>query len=880
MKHFKQKVSNNNQGGGATTKNKIKIDDKEIMDINKSIDWKKEREYLFTKIKTLEKEVNSLKTKNQELQIQLTLTQSSIESKKSSVVTDENLKEPNKRRVDHKRIYSEMFTSYRKKKLKQNSDDARSGGIGVLKQLIKQKPRSFGECTNEIIGNKILSNIIKEFRKDLKDQKKLGQINNNGNGNNTTLNKNKNLNKNNTLSININLNNAHNNNTINASHNTALNKDNSKNQNQRVSSENKFMKNLTNKININNCIHKKNTINNNMNNNNINKCFTKKNTNNNIIINTNSNNNNNNGNNNFNRKRIVCDMMNNTQNGSLVDDSHQNGMNNKTYNQQRVEINLNNDLSGNYYEFHNSKRIIKNNLFNEKNPLNDINSNDNKIIHFNNIDNDDFMEKINESSSGQTHRTGETILKKPNDFNSNINTSISNSLSNSTIKKSNSNNNNTNNNSNNSKNEILANFNNIKNITPPPTISQNSSVIYQPYSKIDGFSSANSMSSKRSGGRNGPASVLKFHLDSVRGIYIDPFQKVLTSVSEDKTIALWDLEKILKHPKDEEPYLVFRIHTTPIFTVTGASNKNIIGDYLNNVSVYSSGSDGVIRGIKIPSVNTPNSEENMNKHTLLSWRVHQDMIWQLNYHPSNFLLSSVSSDGTVKIFKTYELYEEKNIFEESKFRKSKTKKINIHHYYHYDNSYSKNLVRNLVFRNRRDNIIEIPTSCDWRPEISSQIIVSHIAPYIRLYDIETGQNVNDFSFDIERNIQYESKQVNKIVFFNNDLFVTGHEDNHIKFFDINSNKVITDFVAHTDSVNDLCKGFNEYQLLTCSQDGSVRSWDLRGGKNKLIFDIPAHRKKYDEGCFAIKTFQLRGENYFVTCGADGCIKIFSAYNIN
>ena len=490
------------------------------------------------------------------------------------------------------------------------------------------------------------------------------------------------------------------------------------------------------------------------------------------------------------------------------------------------------------------------------------------------------MEKINESRSGQTHRTGETILKKPNDFNSNINTSISNSLSNSTIKKSNSNNNNTNNNSNNSKNEILSNFNNIKNITPPPTISQNSSVIYQPYSKIEGLSSANSLSSKRSGGRNGPASVLKFHLDSVRGIYIDPFQKVLTSVSEDKTMALWDLEKLLKHPKDEEPYLVFRIHTTPIFTVAGATNKNIIEDYLNNVSVYSSGSDGVIRGIKIPSVNTPNSEENINKYTLLSWRVHQDMIWQLNYHPSNFLLSSVSSDGTVKIFKTYELYEEKNIFEESKFRKSKTKRINIHHYYHYDNSYSKNLVRNFVFRNRRDNIIEIPTSCDWRPEISSQIIVSHIAPFIRLYDIETGQNVNDFSFDIERNIQYESKQVNKIIFFNNDLFATGHEDNHIKFFDINSNKIITDFVAHTDSINDLCKGFNEYQLLTCSQDGSVRSWDLRGGKNKLIFDIPAHRKKYDEGCFAIKTFQLRGENYFATCGADGCIKIFSAYNIN
>ena len=833
MKNYKKKVSNQS--------NKIKQEDKESTEINKSVDWKKEREYLFTKIKNMEKEVNSLKTKNQELQIQLTLTQTSIESKTSFVVTDENIKEPQKRRVDHKRIYSEMFTSYRKKKLKQNSEDGRSG-IGALKQLIKQKPKSFGECTKEIIGNKILSNIIKEFRIDLQEQKKLEQNYNNNNINkNINKNINRNINKNKT--INKNLNKC---NTINNNHNTCLKQDINKNPNQK---DNKFIKNIiANKIN--NYPNKKN--NNNTNNN---KCFFKNNT----------NNNNNNlhyceNKNNFNRKKIVCETINNTQNiSSLADENH-----NKTFNQPKNENRLNIDLIGNNcYGFYNSKGKG----FNEINPLNQLNNNENLII-----DNDDFTEKINESSSGQTHRTGETILKKPNDINSNINNSISNSLSNSTMKKSNSNNNNNNTSSNNVNEYISTNFNNLKN-TPPSTISQNSSVIFQPYSKIDCFSSANSLSSKRSGGRNGPQSVLKFHLDSVRGIYIDPFQRVLTSVSEDKTMALWDLEKILKHQKDEEPFLVFRIHTTPIFSVTGANNKNIIGDYLNNVSVYSSGSDGVIRGIKIPNINTPNNEENLNKYTLLSWRVHQDMIWQLNYHPSNFLISSVSSDGTVKIFKTYELYEEKNVFEEN--RNLKSKKLNLHHYYHYDNSYSKNLVRNIIFRNRRDNIIEIPTSCDWRPEISSQIIVSYIAPYIRLYDIEKGQNINDFSFDVERNIQYESKQVNKIVFFNNDIFVTGHEDKHVKFFDIKSKKIISDFVAHTDSVNDICRGFNEYQLLSCSQDGSVRCWDLRGGKNKLIFDIPAHRKKYDEGCFCLKTLNYRGENYFITCGADGRIKIFS-----
>ena len=90
------------------------------------------------------------------------------------------------------------------------------------------------------------------------------------------------------------------------------------------------------------------------------------------------------------------------------------------------------------------------------------------------------------------------------------------------MKKSNSNNNNNNTNSNNNtKEQISTNFNNIKN-TSIPTISQSSSVIYQPLTKIEGFSNANSLSSKPSGGRSSPQSMLKFHSDTVRGTYIDP----------------------------------------------------------------------------------------------------------------------------------------------------------------------------------------------------------------------------------------------------------------------------------------------------------------------------------------------------------------------
>ena len=815
MKHIKKKISANQSCQNKTD---------DFSESNKSSDWKKEREYLFAKIKYLEKEVSNLKSKNQELQVQLSHT--SIETK-SCPVTDENIKEPPpKRRIDHKRIYSEMFTSYRKKKLKQNSDDIGRSGLGLLKQLVKQKPKSFGGCTNEIMENKILSHIIKEFRKDIQEQQgvystKLGLSNTNFNSNNTN---NKNI------------------------FNDNNNKLNNRSQNQR----NRTMNNNNNT----DVRFKKKIISSNKGNITLQKTLT------------------NSTNKNINKKRPGCNIViknNNTLNElfHFLDESHQNDYiknNNNTFNYPRNEngmittdINVNDLINRNY---NTDMNIITNNYI-------DLN------------EQDDFTEKINESSSGHTQNTLETIIKKPEGFN--LNNSLSKkSLSNSTSQKINNSINNNSINNNNNNEQTLVNFSNIT----PPSISQSSSIVFLPNNKqMQGSSSANSMSSKRSTSSTGPSSVLKFHLDEVRGIYIDPNQKVLTSISEDKTIALWDLEKVLKHPKDEEPYMVFRMHTNPIFTITGSCNKNLVGDNLNNVSVYSSGSDGVIRGLKIPNINTPNTEENMNKYSLMSWRAHQDMIWQLNYHPNNYLLGSVSSDGTVKIFKTYELYEERNLSAfntgvnfGNKYKKNDNFRNSAkpYHYYHYDNSYSKNLVRNFMFRNRRDNIIEIPTSCDWRPKNSNQLIVSHIAPFIKLYDIETGLTVNDFSYNVERNIPYESKQVNKILFFNNELFVTGHEDKHVRFFDINQKNIINDFLVHTDSVSDLCKGFNEYQLLTCSQDGNVRCWDLRGCKNKLIFDVPAHRKKFDEGCLSIKTLLYRGENYFVTSGADGTIKIFSA----
>ncbi len=515
----------------------------------------------------------------------------------------------------------------------------------------------------------------------------------------------------------------------------------------------------------------------------------------------------------------------------------------------------NNNNNNNTFQKTNYNKTIENININKTERSN--NSSYEKSLN-ENINNNNFniniSDQINESS--ENNHTQETILLKPNysisnslsqsTSNQNLNKNSSNSLLNSSsfnfenhINKNNLSQNQTSNKSNKS---------NISNLS-------RSSIIFQPQTQKKSSSSLNSSNSKYA---YNPISVLKFHLDTVRDIYIDPNNKILTSVSEDTCLCFWDLERILKYyyKENPEPFLTFRIHTTPIFTLTGPKKF-----FNSNMNVYSSGIDGVIRTINFPPLNSNNNDDIINKYTLNPWRAHQDMIWELNYHPSNNLLSSVSSDGTVKIFKTYE---------ENKINMNE-KNNNIKHYYSYDSS-CKNLVRNFMFRNRYFNFVEIPTSCSWDLNNENLIYVSHIASYIKIYDIETGKSNGDISYEVEKNIPYESQQANKILSFNNSLIVTGHEDRQIRFFDKNNNLMVKNFVAHTDSISCLCNGINEYELLTASHDGTVRCWDLRGGNNKLIFDIPAHRKKYDEGCLSLNL--IKSENLMVTSGADGIIKIF------
>lgn len=151
-----------------------------------------------------------------------------------------------------------------------------------------------------------------------------------------------------------------------------------------------------------------------------------------------------------------------------------------------------------------------------------------------------------------------------------------------------------------------------------------------------------------------PLIVLKNHLDSVRQVYLTPDKDVLVSIGEDMLINFWDIRKALKITKDNfEPFLTLRYHTSPIFSLTGPSQENSN----KPASIFTSGMDGVIRSNKVPSssFDKNNSVEDISEEIVQTpWRANQDMIWQLEHHYSENLISSVSSDGSVKIFKGYE----------------------------------------------------------------------------------------------------------------------------------------------------------------------------------------------------------------------------------
>jgi WD40 repeat protein len=79
---------------------------------------------------------------------------------------------------------------------------------------------------------------------------------------------------------------------------------------------------------------------------------------------------------------------------------------------------------------------------------------------------------------------------------------------------------------------------------------------------------------------------LKSHMDSIRGLHFIPSINALVSASEDCTVKVWDTSKFSNFKDIEsvplfEPYLTFRGHFDPIFTLAGRMNAGFNQNFMD-----------------------------------------------------------------------------------------------------------------------------------------------------------------------------------------------------------------------------------------------------------------------------------------------------------
>ena len=107
------------------------------------------------------------------------------------------------------------------------------------------------------------------------------------------------------------------------------------------------------------------------------------------------------------------------------------------------------------------------------------------------------------------------------------------------------------------------------------------------------------------------------------------------------------------------------------------------------------------------------------------------------------------------------------------------------------------------------------------------------------------------------------------------MLVAATEDSKLRFFDMNSSKLINSVIGHADSVSSLCSLSVQGQpnlIVSGGHDGAVRVWDIR--TFQLLHDMATHRRKYEEGTLALAACPTQMP-LLVSGGADSIIKIIN-----
>ncbi|RUS18134.1 WD40-repeat-containing domain protein [Endogone sp. FLAS-F59071] len=337
---------------------------------------------------------------------------------------------------------------------------------------------------------------------------------------------------------------------------------------------------------------------------------------------------------------------------------------------------------------------------------------------------------------------------------------------------------------------------------------------------------------------------LRSHLDTVRSVAFHPTEMVIVSGSEDSTVRLWNLKSSLDRDgsvskkgalQDIEPNITYRGHAHTVTSVAISADQS---------RAYSASLDSTIRVWKIPIDGRETYAAVDASLNFASYVGHTDAIWDIRLFPlpgASHLLASASADGTVKIWDT--------AASSSPLKSS----------WNYNGA-------------EKATVQYVPTSLDFCPTDLKKLAVSYTNAIIKVFDVETGQVVATFKGD-ETYDNTPATQINRIVAHTAmSLVISGHEDRHIRFFDLNSGSCTFSMQAHLDGVTSLDVDPSGLTLVSGGHDSSIRLWDISSSARTCVQEFTGHRRKGDEGVLSVRYHQSLP--WMISGGADGIVKVY------
>ncbi|KAH9829146.1 WD40 repeat-like protein [Rhodofomes roseus] len=338
---------------------------------------------------------------------------------------------------------------------------------------------------------------------------------------------------------------------------------------------------------------------------------------------------------------------------------------------------------------------------------------------------------------------------------------------------------------------------------------------------------------------------LRNHLDAVRAIAFHPSELCLATGGDDMTVKIWrvdvaGLASSASRPTTEiEPQLTLRGHSAAITRLVHAPSKQLL---------YSASLDSSIRIWALP----PSSHTTYAPYDATRARGeligHTDAVWDLALVRDESTLISCGAEGAVKVWDV------------SGPSGGGSLKLS----WSFDG----------LDAGEPQNEGDAPgaTAVEAIKTDLKKVAVAYQNAVIKIFDIENGKEL--VRLQTEPAEDGISSQANNIVSHPTmPLLITGHEDKHIRIFDILTGQCTHSMLAHLDAVTSLSIDAAGFSLVSGSHDCSVRFWDVLGSR-ACVQEIPSHREKAREGVLDTEFHPTLP--IMASAGADGVIKLYAS----